>query len=120
GAHLGVKPSGRIEFVPRGLSIAVQPRQVCAAFMHLRLVRPRTGLVDQLLGTAQRLLDALKRLRIGAPELDVGKRKIRAYFVAPGVPRVRDRDRGLRLMLRLIQLSTPKQGLGQLGTEPAF
>ena len=34
--------------------------------------------------------------------------------------RVRDRDRGLRLMFRSIHVSSPEQRFGQLGADPAF
>jgi hypothetical protein len=54
--------------------------------MQSRLPRLRVGVVDQLLDTDQHLFSALQRLRIGASELGVGKRKVRLYLVAPVGP----------------------------------
>ena len=64
-----MEPPGRIKLVLRGLSVAAQSRRVRAAFVHVRLPRPCAGIVDQLLRTGQRLLDARQRPRIGGPEV---------------------------------------------------
>ena len=45
----------------------------------------------------------------------MGKRKIRAALVALGMMCVRDRDRGLRLMLRSIQVSTADLMKSEIG-----
>jgi len=53
-------------------------------------------------------------------ELRVSQCELRTYLVAPGVLRLRDRDRRLRFVLGSIQVARPSNALASLGADPAY